>query len=130
MAAAEAPKPVREYRFVANLREDDLPAFREALVDLAGGFTEIGTTQGTRYIVGLRGRGARQRVRRLLEEWGPRTRDSKIDLEDRSTAEDRDALYFLLPLHWNPDPAGGTRRPMFTICRGFHPRQQVERVRQ
>jgi len=114
MIVINIPKPVREYRFVANLREDDLPAFREALVDLADGFTEIGTSQGTRYIVGLRGRGARQRLQRLLAEWEPRARQGKIDLEDCSTAADRDEIYFLLPLQRNPDPAGGPRRPLFT----------------
>src|SRR3990172_2325666 len=103
MIVVNIPKPVREYRFVANLREDDLPAFREALVDLADGFTEIGTSQGTRYIVGLRGRGARQRLQRLLAEGEPRARQGKIDLEDCSTAADRDEIYFLLPLQRNPD---------------------------
>jgi len=137
MAAAEVPKPVREHRFVANLREDDLPAFREALVDLAGGFTEIGTSQGTRYIVGMRGQGAKQRVQRLLEEWRPRTRDGKIELEDRSTAVDRHEIYFLLPLQRNPD-AGRPRPPLFTneqlaawreeLARRFHFRPEMVRV--
>src|SRR3990172_5162133 len=138
MIVVNIPKPVREYRFVANLREDDLPAFREALVDLADGFTEIGTSQGTRCIVGLRGRGARQRLQRLLAEWEPRARQGKIDLEDCSTAADRDEIYFLLPLQRNPDPAGGPRRPLFTneqwagfrdeLARRFRFRPEMVRV--
>lgn len=92
MTGAAVPRPVREYRFAANLRGDDLAAFREALVDLAGGFTEITDDRGMRYVVGLRGRGATQRMLRFLAEWAQRTRERRIDLEDRSTAEDRDEL--------------------------------------
>jgi len=138
MAAAEVPKPVREFRFVGNLREDDLPAFREALIDLARGFTEIGTNRGTRYIVGLRGRGARQRLQRLLAEWGPRSRQGEIDLEDRWTVADRDEIYLLLPLQRNPDPTGGPRLPLFTneqlaalrdeLARRFQFRPEMVRV--
>lgn len=62
----------------------------------------------------MRGPGARQRLQRLLAEWEPRAREGKIDLEDCSTAADRDEIYFLLPLQRNPDPAGGPRRPLFT----------------
>lgn len=138
MRGAAVPRPVREYRFAANLRGDDLAAFREALVDLAGGFTEIADDRGTRYVVGLRGRGATQRLLRFLAKWAHRTRERRIGLEDRSTTEDRDEIYFLLPLQRNPDPAGGPRLPLFTneqlagfrdeLARRFHFRPETVRV--
>ena len=138
MTGAAVPRPVREYRFAANLRGDDLAAFREALVDLAGGFTEIADDRGTRYVVGLRRRAATQRMLRFLAEWAQRTRERRIDLENRSTAEDRDEIYFLLPLQRNPDPAGGPRLPLFTneqlavfrdeLARRFHFRPEMVRV--
>lgn len=138
MAGTAVPRPVREYRFVANLRGDALTAFREALVDLSGGFTEIATGRGTRYVVGLRGRGARQRILRFLAQWAHRTREGKIDFEDRSTAADRDEIYFLLPLQRNLDPAGGPRLPLFTneqlagfrdeLAQRFHFRPETVRV--
>jgi len=114
MTRVTLPRPVREFRFAANLQGDDLAAFREALVDLAGGFTEISDDRGIRYVVGLRGRGATQRMLGFLTEWSHRTRECKIDLEDRSAAKDRDEIYFLLPLWRNPDPTGGPRLPLFT----------------
>ncbi|MBI4705392.1 MAG: hypothetical protein HY744_30170 [Deltaproteobacteria bacterium] len=132
------PKAVRECRFVANPRDEDLVAFRKDLLGLAGGFTEIGTTQGTRYIVGLSGRGARRRIQRLLAEWGPRFRQGGVGLEDHSTAADRDEIYFLLPLQKNPDPSGRPRLPLFTneqlaawreeLARRFHFRPEMVQV--
>ena len=106
------PKPVREYRFSANLPAAHLAAFREALVDLAGGFTEVGTDRGTRYIVGLRGRGPRQRLIKLLARSAPYTQQGSIRLERQTAAPDGAEIFFLLPLLRNP--GGGPRQPLFT----------------
>lgn len=114
MAGTTVPRPVREYRFVATLYGRDVTEFREALVDLADGFTESATDRGTRYVVGLRGRGAKQRMLRFLAQWAHRTRKGRIDLEDRDIAPDQDEVYFLLPLQRNPDPARARRLPLFT----------------
>lgn len=65
MAGTTVPRPVREYRFVAALYGRDLTEFREALVDLADGFTESATDRGTRCVVGLRGRGASELAEKL-----------------------------------------------------------------
>ena len=138
MAGDAVPSPVREYRFLANLRGEDLAAFREGLVDLAGGFTEVAGDRRTRWIVGLRGKGAKQRILRFLTQWARRSRDRRIDLEDRTTTAERDEIYFLLPLQRNPDPAGGPRLPLFTneqligfreeLARRFHFRPEAVRV--
>jgi len=112
MGARSKPGPVREYRFSANLDTAHLAAFREALVDLAGGFTEITTDRGPRYIVGLRGRGARQRIIKLLARWAPYTQEGNIRIESQAAAPDGAEIFFLLPLLRNP--AGGPRRPLFT----------------
>lgn len=114
MIVSKTPKRLREYRFVADLEGNDLVAFREELVDLAGGFTEIHTEAGTRYIVGLRGRDAKHSILKLLGKWEARTKKGKIDIEDRATASDPNEIYFLLPLRRNPDRAGGLRLPAFT----------------
>ncbi len=106
------PRPVRECRFSANLDAAHLAAFREALVDLAGGFTEVGTERGTRYIVGLRGRRARQRIIKLLARWAPYTQEGNIRIERQAAAPDSAEIFFLLPLLRNP--RGGLRRPLFT----------------
>jgi hypothetical protein len=134
----DVPKPVREYRFSATIDGPDLTAFREALVDLAGGFTEITIERGTRYIVGLSGRGANQRVQDLLAQWAARTREGNIEIEDQASAADRDEIYFLLPLQRNPAPGGGPRLPLFTneelaalrgdLARRFHFRPEMVRV--
>ena len=138
VAVAEMPMPVREYRFVVDLGVVDLPAFREALAALAGGFTEIATDRGTRYVVGMRGRGAKERLLKLLAIWASRTRAGRIEIEDRSTVPDRDEIYFLLPLKRNPEPDGGPRPPLFTneqlttlrteLARRFHFRPEMARV--
>lgn len=112
MGGQGKPTPVREYRFSADLDADHLAPFREALVDLAGGFTEVGTDRGTRYIVGLRGRGARQRLIKLLDRWAPYTQQGSIRLERQVSARDGAEIFFLLPLHRNP--GGGARQPLLT----------------
>lgn len=134
----QVPKPVREYRFSATIDGPELAAFREALVDLAGGFTETTTELGTRYIVGLSGRGAKQRVLNLLAQWAAPTREGNIKLEDQATSTDRGEIYFLLPLQRNPDPDSERRLPLFTneelealredLARRFHFRPEMVRV--
>lgn len=112
MPTAALP-PVREYRFSATLSNDqDRATFREALVDLAGGFTEITTDGGTSYRVGLRGRTSTQQLRQLLTTWAPRTASGVISLEPFPQTRVRRDIYFLLPLLRNP--GSGPRQPLFT----------------
>lgn len=135
-AARTPPKPVREHRFLVNLFAAHLPAFREALVDLAGGFTEIATDYGTRYVVGLRGRAAKKRMARLLATWAPQTQAGNIRIESPVNAPDRDEIFFLLPLQRNP--GRGPRQPLFTneklaglraeLARRFHFRPVMVQV--
>lgn len=109
------PIRLREQRFAASFAEStDLITFRRALVELAGGFTEIDAGESKRYIVGLRTARAARSLRTLLADWEGRTRTKRIDLEDRTVAPDGDDPYFLLPLLRNPEPQGGARRPLFT----------------
>ena len=98
MRRQKGSKPVREGRFSASFSGPDLHSFRRALVDLAGGFTEIEHGGGARYIVGLKGRNAERFTRRLLTAWGPRCLEGSIELEERKVSPDRDDIYFLLPL--------------------------------
>lgn len=131
-------KPIRECRFIVHLHPGDVAAFREALVDLAGGFTEIARDGATRYIVGLGGDDADQRIEAFVAQWKPRTAKGGIALEDQSKAPDRDEVYFLLPLQRNPPAGGGPRRPLFTneqmgrirdeLARRFHFRPEVVSV--
>lgn len=109
------PRRVNEQRFTASFAQQaDLLAFRKALIDLAGGFTEVSAGRTVRYIVGVRGAQATKALRKLLEDWQGRTRAKRIELEDRTVAADGDEIYFLLPLLRNPDPQSGARRPLFT----------------
>ena len=138
MAGSAAGRRVFEYRFVADFQGDDLPAFREALVELAGGFTEIPGDRGTRYVIGLQGRDARRRLRAVLIRWSSHARAGRINLEQRSISWARDEIYFLLPLQRNPDQPGKPRLPLFTneqfacfrdsLARDFHFRPEAVRV--
>jgi hypothetical protein len=110
----DGSKRVREYRFVADFAEHDVRVFREQLVDLAGGFTEIATDSGTRYMVGIRGRRARKRLLELLEIWAPKVAQGKIELDDWEMSPDQHEIYFLLPLQKNPDDTNAPRSPLFT----------------
>lgn len=126
-ARSGVPSPVQEYRFVADLAAHDLPAFREALVNLAGGFTEIDMPRGTPTIVGLRGPGSEQQIQKLLDEWSSRDRRGAISLEDQKTAQDRDEVFFLLPIRRIPKQPGKPRPPLFTNERLAEIREELAR---
>lgn len=96
-----------------QLRRGNLTRFRRALLDVAGGFTEVPSNHGTRYIVGLEHARAKPQLEDLLRTWGPQSRSGKITLEERSGADDPDDIFFLLPLKKNPDRRG-RRGPLFT----------------
>ncbi len=132
---------MQEFRFlvVSGTREMTGPALRalrEDLIRLAGGFTEIEAPHGLRFIVGLAGRDAKERVRRLVASW--RARGIGARLEDRRRSTVRDEIYFLLPLQCNPDRSGRPRRPLFTnedladlrmrLATQFHFRPEMVRV--
>lgn len=96
MASSGGSRPVREHRFTANLAGAELVRFREALVDLAGGFTEIASGGGTRYVVGLTG------PRREATPSGPAgrmgtTNDRARDRARRSEGRPRWRRYLLPP---------------------------------
>ncbi len=130
------PRRGQECRFIVGIDEKDVPGFREDLVALAGAFTEMQVGHLLRYVVGLKGRSARRRVEELLARWKVRARS--IELEERQFSPDHDEIYFLLPLHRNPDPGGGSRLPLLTnedlaelrvqLAMKFHFRPEMVRV--
>lgn len=104
----------QETRFVAKIDEVDMPEFREELVNLNRGFTEIATAQGKRFIVALSDSDSKQCLLDLLDRWKQRTRDKNIVIEDQVSAPDKDEIFLLLPLLRNPEEGIEERSTLYS----------------
>lgn len=103
---------MKEYRFKADLKNVDLDRLRRALVDAAGGFTEVAGGEERLFIVGIGSAASSRRLRSVLARWAPR--GSGVQRLRRPSAQQDREAYFLLPLLRNPDRSEQPRRPLFT----------------